>query len=164
MFMLDNKFCLYEQDGKFGVVDARTKKVILNHRYNVDRVEKEVIYLKNGNILSLKEVIASVDKITEKQRFFIMEDINFKKLGVYDNKINKMVVFFSYDRIEYAVDGDGFVFYRDDKEKKMSFEKLKYVKYHSKGDFIIFAKNVSVYNSDPIQISSKDGKKVQIHR
>ena len=41
---------------------------------------------------------------------------NLKKLGIYDNRQNKMAVFFSYDRIEHAPGGDGFVLYKADKD------------------------------------------------
>ena len=161
---MNGRFELYECDGKKGIIDSKTGKIILHYSYDVRGFDDRVIYLNNDKELLIDEVLRKLDFISVKQRFMIVEDAKYKLLGIFDSKNNQMVVFCSCDKIEYVKGGNDFIIYKKGKKKKISYSKLKNLKYHPHGDSIILVNNLSLYFAEPFSISSRSGKKVEIIR
>ena len=158
------RFGLYHKDGKKGVVDNKTKKVVLHHSYGAVCIKDNDIILKDGTKISFKDVLKKVNFLASKYRFIIVEETNSKKIGIFDNKKNVMILPCEYDSVEYLDDDSGFKIIKNGKNKNVSYEKLSKIEYDRKKPGVILVNNLSIYFSKPFYIQLKNGQKINFDR
>lgn len=160
-----NRFGLYEKDNKKGIVDLLLNRIVLDSKFDVVSFIGDAIKLENGDVLSLEEVLKNCDYFNSKIRYVIVEDDCSKKVGLYDTVTNQLKIACNCEKIEYLTKERAFLVVKMSGKRKISYEKLKYLKYHpSKQPNILTLNNLSLYYSKQIMVNSKTGKKAEIIR
>lgn len=159
------RFQIYEQDGKKGILDIKLNKVIMDSKFDVESFNGDAILLKNGKSILLRNVLENYDYFTAKVRYFVVENEKTKLVGIYDSKFKELKVFCGCEKIEYSPKDRAFFVTKNGATKKMPYEKLRYLKYHPpKVEEVITLNNLTLYYGKQISVNSKTGKKVEINR
>jgi len=158
------RFGLYLENGKNGVIDYKTKKIILHCNYDVESIEGDKINLRDGNVLLIENILKKLDFLTEKQKYIIVEDNISKKLGVYDTKFNILRIPCVCDKIQYLTDKKMFYVIKNGKKREITYHAIGKMKYFSIKEGVILVNNLSVYFSAPFEIDLKNGKKVELKK
>ena len=162
--MGNSEFSVYIENDKKGVVDSKTKKVILHSSYDVDCIDDDKIYLKNGEVLLIEDVLKKVDFIAQRQRYIIVEDDASKKLGVFDTKFNVLRVPCVCDKIQYLYNKNAFLIVKKGKKNEITYHNVGKFRSFHRGTGIILVNNLSLYYSSPFEIDLKNGKKVELKK
>ena len=159
-----SRFHFYIKEEKKGIIDVLTKKIILHHNYDVKDFNQKEIFLNDNSVLLFKDVLRKIDFISSKQRFMIVEEINSKKIGIFDNRKQVMIIPCEYDKIEYVYGVKGFVLIKNNKIKNISFDKLMKLDACKGGCGLVSMNNLSLYCSKPFCVDLKSGQKINFDR
>lgn len=162
--MNTSRFDLYFENDKYGIVDIKTRKVILHSSYDVVDFDGEIITLKNGNTLKIDDVLGKIEWLASNNRYMIVEDVVSRKIGIYDSKSDVLKVRCMFDKIEYLNDKNGFRCYLDKQVKEIDYKKLASMKFSGKANKIIMVNNLSLYYSEPFMIDMNNGKRRETRR
>lgn len=161
---MNNRFCFYIENNKTGIIDKKTRKIILHSSYDVNYFLNDIIYLKNGETLSFEKVLKQIDFISKNQRYVIVEDDVSKKVGIYDTRFQQLRVPCTCDKIHYFSDKKIFVIYKNNKIRHISYGKVGRMNYFCKEDGVIRVDNLSVYYEDCFVLNLKNGKKIELKK
>ena len=162
--MNTSRFDLYFENGKYGLIDIKTRKFILHSSYDVSDFDGEVFTLKNGDTLKIDDILSKVEWLTSNNRYMIVEDVVSRKVGIYDAKNDILKVKCVFDKIEYLNDKNGFRCYLDKQIKELDYKKLSSNKFSGKKSEIIIVNNLSLYYSEPFMIDMLNGKRTTLKR
>ena len=162
--MNTSRFDLYLENDKYGLIDIKTRKIILHSSYDVVDFDGDRVTLKNGEILNLEEILSKTEWLASNNRYMIVENVVSKKIGIYDTKKDILKVNCVFDKIEYLNDKNGFKCYLDKMVKELDYKKLSSMKFSGKKHEIIIVNNLSLYYSEPFMIDMINGKRTTLKR